>query len=154
MATIVERYSTEGKTSVSSRFAAVLRRAPLVMMTVIFTMISARYLLNPVHSAAIQGIVLTTPGGVTVARIGFGAFPLALAILAFSCLISTRRLLAGLYMVFTVISVVIAIRLAGIVVDHSAHEAVRLLLPEFVLLTLSVIALCLESARRRAEAQA
>jgi hypothetical protein len=153
MATFAERYSTEEKTNVFSRLTAVLRRAPLVMMTVIFTMISARYLANPVHSAAIQGIAFTTPGGVTVARIGFGAFPLALAILAFGCLISARRLLAGLYMVFTVISVLIAIRLAGIVLDHSAHEAARLLAPEFVLLTLSVIALRLELARRRAQPQ-
>jgi hypothetical protein len=153
MATFAERYLTEEKTNVPSRLTAVLRRAPLVMMTVIFTMISARYLVNPVHSAAIQGIAFTTPGGVTVARIGFGAFPLALAILAFGCLISARRLLAGLYMVFTVISVVIAIRLAGIVLDHSAHEAARLLAPEFVLLTLSIIALRLESARRRAQPQ-
>lgn len=153
MATYTERYSAEEKTNLPSRLTAVLRRAPLVIMAVIFTMISARYLVNPVHSAAIQGIAFTTPGGVTVARIGFGAFPLALAILAFGCLISARRLLAGLYMVFTVISVVITIRLAGILVDNSAHEAARLLAPEFVLLTLSVIALRLESARRRAQPQ-
>lgn len=153
MASSVQGYPAETRVS-GSLLTAVFRRAPLVMMTVIFTMISARYLLNPIGSAAAQGIAFTTPGGVTVARIGFGAFPLALAILAVSCLISTLRLLSGLYMVFTVVSVVTAIRIAGIVLDHSAHEAARLLFPEFLLLTLSIIALRLESARRRLQGQA
>ena len=151
MATSAERYSTEMKVNSSSRIAAVLRRAPLVMSTVIFTLVGFRYLLDPIHAAAAQGISLNSPRGVTVARIGFTAFPLSFAILAFSCLISTDRLLAGLYMVLIVIGVVTAMRILGIVLDHSAAETTRLLAPEFVLLTLSVIAIRLESARRRAQ---
>jgi hypothetical protein len=131
-----------------------LRRAPLVMVTVIFTLISARYLSDPIRAAAAVGISFTSPGGITVARVGFAAFPLAFAILAFSCLISARRLLAGLYMVLTVVAVVIAVRILGMALDHSASQSARLLAPEFVLLTLSVIAIRLESGRRRAEGTA
>jgi hypothetical protein len=151
MATSAERYSTEMKVNGSSRIAAILRRAPLVMSTVIFTLIGFRYLLDPIHAAAAQGISLNSPGGVTVARIGFAAFPLFFTILTFSCLISTRRLLAGLYMVLTVIGVVTAMRILGIVLDHSAAETARLLAPKFVLLTLRVMAIRLELARRRAQ---
>lgn len=152
MATSVERYSMETKMTGWARVAAVLRRAPLVMVTFIFTMVSSRYLLHPVPTASAAGISFNTPGGVTVARIGFAAFPLSFAILAFTCLIATRRLLAGLYMVLTVIGVVTAIRILGIVLDHSASEAARLLVPEFVLLGLSVIAIRLQLARRRGQA--
>lgn len=151
MATSMQGYSTETKVNGSSRVAGVLRRAPLVMVTVIFTLISFRYLSDPVRAAAAAGIAFTSPGGVTVARVGFAAFPLSFAILAFSCLISPRRLLVGLYMVLTVVVVVTAIRIFGIVLDHSASESARLLVPESVLMALSVIAIRLESSRRRRE---
>ncbi|MBZ5683202.1 MAG: hypothetical protein LAO24_24185 [Acidobacteriia bacterium] len=137
-----------------SRVSVILRRAPLVMVTMIFTLISLRYLADPVRAAAAAGISLTSPGGITVARVGFAGFPLSFAILAFTCLISTRRLLAGLYMVLTVVAVVTAVRILGILLDHSASESARLLAPESVLLTLSVIAIRLESSRRRAEVKA
>ena len=51
MAGSVQGYPAETRVN-GSVVTAVFRRAPLVMMTVIFTMISARYLLNPVGSAA------------------------------------------------------------------------------------------------------
>lgn len=140
----------ESKPSGSLRIVFFLRRAPLLMVTIIFTLISVRYLSDPVRAAAAVGISFTSPGGITVARVGFAAFPLSFAILAFSCLISTRRLLAGLYMVLTVAAVVIAVRILGIALDHSTESA-RLLAPEFVLLTLSLVAIRLESAKRLRE---
>ena len=154
MATSIQGHSTAAKVNGFSRVAVVLRRAPLVMATVIFTMISFRYLSNPVRAAGAVGISFTSPGGITVARVGFAGFPLALAILAVSCLVSTRRLLPGLYMVFTVVAVVTAVRLLGIALDHSAGESARLLAPEAFLLTLSVIAIRLESGRLRAKIKA
>lgn len=140
--------STRPTSRTFSRIAAVLRRAPLTMMAVIFTLISLRYLSDPVHAAAAAGISFASPGGITVARVGFAAFPLSFAILAFTSLISPPRLLAGLYMALTVVSVVIAVRIFGIVVDHSTETA-HLLAPEAMLLILSVIAIRLESARLR-----
>jgi hypothetical protein len=53
-------------------------------------------------------------------------------------------------MVLTLDSVVIAVRILGMALAHSTERA-RLLIPEFVLLTLSLNAIRLESRRRRAQ---
>jgi hypothetical protein len=137
-------YSVSASAANSSHLAGLLRRAPLVMATVIFTLISFRYLAHPVRAAAEAGIAFTSPGGITIARVGFAGFPLSLAILAFASLISARWRLAGLYMVLTVDSAVMAVRILGFWLDHSTASAV-LLAPEAVLLTLSIIAIRLES---------
>lgn len=150
MAIQTQSDSVRARPSNSWRVAAFLRRAPLIVRTVIFTLISLRYLSDPVRAAAAVGIGFTSPDGITVARVGFAGFPLSFAILAFACLISARRRLAGLYMVLTVVSVVIAVRIFGILIDHSTHST-PLLAPEVVLLALSAIAVPLESARLRGE---
>ncbi|MBV9340288.1 MAG: hypothetical protein JO159_05285 [Acidobacteria bacterium] len=140
---VVTRYGTR------SRIAVVLRRAPLIMMLVIFSLISVKYLSNPIAAAAAVGISFTSPGGITIARVGFAAFPLSMAILAFASLLSTRWRLAGLYMVLTVDAVVMGVRIFGTLVDHSTASA-HLLAPEAVLLGLSTIAIRLEAAAQRA----
>ena len=145
MVTSPSSYSIASKYTGSARVSAVLRRVPLVMMTVIFTLISFKYLTDSVGAAASSGISFTSPGGITIARIGFGAFPLAFAILAFASLIVARWRLAGLYMVLTVDGAVIAVRAFSIVAVHSAASA-RLFAPEAALLILSLIAIRLESA--------
>jgi hypothetical protein len=150
MAMQVQIDSAKGESSGSSRVASVLRRAPLMMMTVIFTLISFRYLAHSVRTAAEAGITFTSPGGITIARVGFAGFPLSFAILAFASLISARRRLAGLYMALTVVSVVMAVRIFGMVVDYSTASA-PLLAPEAVLLTLSIVAIRLASARLQGE---
>ena len=150
MAIHIQGDSVRTTTSQPSRIAAFLGRAPLIMMTVIFSSISFRYLMHPVRTAAEAGITLTSPGGITIARVGFAGFPLSLAILAFASVISTRRRLAGLYMALTVVSVVMAVRIFGMLMDHSSASA-PLLVPEAVLLTLSIIAIRLESARVQGE---
>lgn len=152
MATSVQGYAAN-KVSVFARLSPILRRVPLVMVTVIFTMISVRYLADPVRAAAKVGISFTDPGGITIARVGFAGFPLAIAIFTFSCLISARRLLAGQYLVLTVVSIVTLVRIFGIALDHST-ASVRLLIPETVLIILSLIAIRLELALRRGQAGA
>lgn len=148
MSTSVHSYPLTTRSRASSRITAVLRRAPLIMMSVIFTLISLRYLSDPVGAAVAVGISFTSPGGITIARVGFAAFPLSLAILAFASLLQSTHRLAGLYMVLTVDAVVMAVRIFGMLVDHSTASA-HLLAPETVLLTLSIIAIRLESAARR-----
>lgn len=137
-------YSIASKSTGSARMSAVLRRIPLIMVTVIFTLISFRYLTHSVVAAEAEGIRFTSSGGITVARIAFGAFPLAFAILAFVSLVSARWRIAGLYMVLTVDGVVIGVRAFSIVAVHSAASA-RLFAPETALLILSLIAIRLES---------
>ncbi|HLW52259.1 MAG TPA: hypothetical protein VKW06_05410 [Candidatus Angelobacter sp.] len=141
MASAATEYSAN--TSKSSRLAGIFRRAPLVMMGAIFTMIGLRNLVYTVRSAAEAGISFTSQSGITIARIGFGAFPLALAVLALGSLIYKRWRLAGLYMVLIVDSLATAVRILSFWLDHSTASA-PLLIPEFVLLCLSIIAIRLE----------
>lgn len=148
MSAATQTYSVEINSGGSSRIAAVFRRIPLVMFTAIFTMISLRYLVNPVHYAAAAGISFTSSSGITIARVGFAALPLSFAILALLSLFSTRWRLGGLYMVLTVDSVVMAVRILGFQLDHST-ASVRLLIPETFLLILTIVAIRLESVRLR-----
>ena len=145
MSTATQTYSAESNPGASSRIATVFRRVPLIMFTAIFIMISFRYLVHPVHYAAEAGISFTSPDGITIARVGFAAFPLSFAILALTALLSTRWRLGGLYMVLTVDCAVMAVRIVGFQLDHSTASA-RLLVPEAVLLILAVVAIRLESA--------
>lgn len=125
----------------------ILCRAPLMMLSVIFTMIGIRYLSDTVGAGAAAGINFTSPGGITVARVGFAGLPLALAILGFASLFSERWRLAGIYMVLTVDSVIIMVRIFSMFLEHSTSSA-RLLIPEVVLLVLSITAVRLESVKR------
>ena len=148
MGTLAHNYPKQTKTAFSSRIGVWVSRLPLVLATLIFTAISLRFLIAPVQSAAAQGISFNTAVGVTVARIGFGAFPLAFAIITLSCLISRQRLLTGIYIVLTVIGVALVVRVFGMLVDNSVKESMKVLTPEVVMLVLSLIALNLERRRR------
>jgi hypothetical protein len=61
-----------------SRAVAALIRLPMIALTVVLILIAFRYLVYPVRTAAAAGIVFTSPGGLTVGRVGFGAFHLDL----------------------------------------------------------------------------
>ena len=135
-----------------SRAASILPRIPLVAATFVFGAIALRYLTDPIHAAAAAGIVFTSAGGITTARIGFAAFPLAFAILTASCLASRRRVLTGLYVVLTVVAVALAVRLLGIALDHSASQSARLIWPEVALLVFSGVGVRLELGHRRRSA--
>ena len=131
------------------RFTPWLNRLILSAATLIFTLIGVKYITDPVRAAASFNISLGSAAAVTSMRVGFGAFPVGFAIIVASCLVSTSRLLLGLYFVVTIIGVATAARVLGIVVDGAAPESVFLLRPEVALLALSVIGVVLESARRR-----
>ncbi len=132
-----------------TRLAPVLGRMPLVMATVIFTAISFRFMSDPVHAAAATGIVFTRPIGLTVGRIGFGAFPLGAAIVTALCLASPRRLFTGLSFVAIMLGVALVVRIAGIAIDHTLAESLRVTISEILLLTLSVVGMIALTARRR-----
>ena len=153
MATSVDRYPSIAGSNGSSRIAGVIRRLPLIMLAVIFSLISFKYLTNPVSAAAAAGISFTSPGGVTIVRVGFAAFPLSFAIMAFASLVYARQRLYGLYMVLTVDSVVMAVRIFGMLAVHSMDSA-KLLAPEAVLLVLALAAIRLESTTGRQSAGA
>ncbi|SRR5581483_6308490 len=143
----IQSYPAITKPSGLLRVAPVLCRLPLLIVAVVFTLISLRFLLNPVHAAAVAGISFTSPAGITAAKTAFVAFPLSFAMIAFASLLSSRRLLPGLYALFTTVAVGTTIRILSLLTDHSGKESGRLLGPEFVLLVLFVIAIRLESSR-------
>jgi len=131
------------------RFTPWLTRLILGAATLIFTLIGVKYITDPVRAAASFNISLGSAPAITSMRVGFGAFPVGFAIIVASCLVSTSRLLLGLYFVATIIGVATAARVLGIVVDGAAPESVVLLRPEVALLALSVVGVLLESGRRR-----
>src|SRR5258708_37084444 len=87
-----------------ARFAPWISRIVLVGATFVFSMIGLRYITDPVHASAQTGVSLGSALAATTTRVGFGAFPLGLAIFTSTCLISTRRLFPGVSLVATVIA--------------------------------------------------
>lgn len=150
MVTTARDYPGESA-SKSGNFSIWVSRFPLMAATAIFAAISTKFLLDPVHSAAARGIVFSSNGGITVGRVGFGAFPLAFAIILLACLVSRRRILAGIYMVLTIDAVALVVRIIGMMIDNSVKENIPVLVPETVLLIVSLIALNVELLRRKKE---
>lgn len=126
-----------------------LTRLILLLPMAIFTLIAARYLVNPVRSAAAQGIVLPPGLGVTIARVGLGGFPLGCAIFLATCFFSKRRLLTGLTFVSILASVVLGVRVFGMIADATVQANLRLVRNEIGLLALTGIGLFFEVWRRR-----
>jgi hypothetical protein len=130
------------------RFAPWISRIVLLGATFVFSMIGLRYITDPVHASAQTGVSLGSALAATTTRVGFGAFPLGLAIFTFTCLISTRRHFTGVSLVAIVITTAIVVRILGMIADGPAPESTRLFIPEAVMLTLSVAGMVLETARR------
>jgi hypothetical protein len=117
--------------------------------TLLFGAIALRGLFDPVGSSAVHEITLGAPAGVTVARVGFGGFPLAFAIILLGCVVAERRLLTGLGALVIVAIVLTAVRLFGLVRDGAAPFTVHVLKPEIALVVASAVAFVLERRRRR-----
>jgi hypothetical protein len=131
-----------------SRAVAALIRLPMIALTVVLILIAFRYLVHPVRTAAAAGIVFTSPGGLAVARVGFGAFPLGFVAFFLSCLFSPGRILLGLRTELTLLAIVIAVRIGAMEATHSTVTA-KLLLPEVVMAALCMLAIRLERGRGR-----
>ena len=125
-----------------------LSRLILLPPTVIFGLIAGRYLAHPVASAAAQGIVVPPGLGVTIARVGFGGFPLGCAIFLSTCLLSERRVITGLTFVAIMISVVLAVRVFGMTADSTVQENLKLVNAEAGLLAVTGFGLFVELSRR------
>ena len=137
-----------------TRFAPWISRLVLAGATLVFSMIGLRYIADPVHASAAAGVSLGSAFATTTTRVGFGAFPLGFAIFTFACLLSTRRLLAGVSLVATVITAAIVVRVFGTLVDGPSPESMRLFIPEAVMLALSVASIYLQLAGRRTAREA
>jgi hypothetical protein len=124
-------------------------RLLLLAAAALFTMISLRYLGDPVGRAAADGINLGSVMAISRLRIGFGAFPLAFALLFAVCIVMPRRTFSGLIALAMTLGVVTIVRLLGILVDGSAEEALKLLRVEMIFFIVSIACIALERTRRR-----
>jgi Domain of unknown function (DUF4345) len=124
-------------------------RVVLAAAGLLMTGIGLRGLFDPVHFSAQHAIALGSAAGVTVARVGFGGFPLAVAMVLMGCVVAERRLLAGLSVLAVVAVVITAARLLGLILDGAAPFTVQVLKPEVGLILLSTTALAFERSRSR-----
>lgn len=131
------------------RLASWVGAIVMLASVVILTLIGTRYLVDPVRAAAELQTSFASPAGVTSMRIGFGAFPLALAAILAACLLAPRRRLAGLAIVATVMGLAALARVVGIAIDGPAAESIRLLRPEVAMLALSSGCAAVEWRARR-----
>ncbi len=126
-----------------SRFTPWMQRMVLSMSTLVFTMIALRYITNPVQAAAETGATLNSPLATATTRIGFGAFPLGMAIFTFTSLLSNRRRLPAVRFVAIVLATAIAVRAFAVVADGAAGANPKLFVPEGVMLTVAITSLML-----------
>jgi len=122
-------------------------RVVLLAGSLLFATIARSYLLHPAASGAASAITFGSTDAITIARVGFGGFPLALAVILIACQIS-GRLLVGLRVLATVAVVIAAVRIAGLLVDGAGPFTVHVLKPEIALSVLSIAAATLEARRR------
>jgi cytochrome b561 len=129
-------------------YAPWLNRAILALPLLLFVLIGFKYLATPDKVATASGMLLRSQAAVTDLRVE-GAVFFALAALTLASLLDTRRILAGLGLIATVVGFVTAARILGYVVDGPAAETTFKLVPEVVLLTLSSAGIVVELGRRR-----
>jgi len=117
--------------------------------TLLLLRVGGGYLADPVGSAAPHAMLLGSAEAITNMRVVGGAF-LGVAAVLVACVLSERRLLAGLGLLATFASAILAARLVGLAVDGAAPFTLRVLKPEIALVALSSVAFWLERRRRAA----
>ena len=124
-------------------------RLIVILPTALFATIGIHYLSHLRTAAGARGIVFVSGMGMTVGRIGFGAFPLACGLFLLGCIFSERRLLTALAFVATLDSVVLVVRIASMFSDSSVQENMGLVRAEVLLLVLVGAGVLIELARKR-----
>jgi hypothetical protein len=130
-----------------NRFAPWIQRIVLAAATFVFGAIGMRYVADPVQAATATGATLNTAFAVTTTRVGFGAFPIGVAIFTVISLFSTRRLVPAVQLVATLVTSAIVVRVIGIIADGAVPASSKLFIPEGVILLLSLTGLLLQPKR-------
>ena len=130
------------------KMAPWLSRLIILAVAGLFTMISLKFIFDPLQAAANAGITIEPGVGYTNTRAGFGGFPLGFAAILVFCLFSSQRLLAALSSIATVATVILAVRLYGAVQDATFSQSTHLLIPETALLVISLLGVVMETKRR------
>lgn len=125
-----------------------LSRLIILAVAGLFTMVSLRFILDPLHTAAASGLTIDSAIGYTNARAGIGGFPLGFAVILLFCLFSSRRLLAALALIATIDAVILAVRLYGAAHDGTFSQSAHILIPEVAILVISLLGVLMETRRR------
>ena len=139
----------------SGRITPWISRAVLLAALTVLAMISRKFIGHPVDAAAASNITLGSKLAITTMRASFGAFPLGCALFVLLCLVTSSLRKTGLVFVALIVGTALAVRVFGVVADGTLAESVHLIIPETVLLALSLAAYVGErvsesSASRRA----
>src|SRR5215467_10805557 len=134
-----------------SRTVIWFNRFVLAAATFVMTMIALRNLRDPIGATVPLDIALRSPSAVTIVRVGFGGFPLGFAVALVSCLIATRRLLTGMFLMLAVVGAATIARIQGLMLDGATPYNLQLLRPELAMVMLSLVGIALELRRRRVD---
>jgi hypothetical protein len=137
--------------SAPSRAPLWFGRVVLGAASLLLLRVGLGYVADPVGSAAPHAMVLGSAEAITNMRVSGGVF-VGVALVLVACLVSERRLLAGLAVLATIAAVILGVRLLGLGVDGAAPFTLRVLKPEIALVVLSTAAAWLERRRLAAAA--
>jgi hypothetical protein len=121
-------------------------RLVLAGAALLMTRVGLGTVLDPVATASRYQMTLGSPDAITVMRVEGGVFVGIAAALVF-CIVSVRRLLAGLGLLVTILTAITAVRLLGLAIDGAGPFTLRVLKPEVVLVVFSTIAAFVERRR-------
>jgi hypothetical protein len=113
------------------RFGPWLGRLILLVVAVLFTVLAWPALVDPVRVATAHGVSIGSAEALSRVRIGFGAIPLASAIIAFLCLVWPDRVLTGLYFVLIWVGVITVVSIIGVATNGPNDFDLRVLRVSF-----------------------
>jgi hypothetical protein len=123
----------------ASRWSSWFSRVVLGAATLLLLRISVGYIGDPVGAVAPHAITLGSAEAITNMRVLGGVF-LGIALVLFACVLSERRLLAGLGFLGTIATSILVVRGVGAIVDGPAPFTMRVLKPELALVVFSSVA--------------
>ena len=132
-----------------SKLSPWIGRLIVLAVACLFAAISFKFVIDPQHAAANSGIHIEPGFGTTNTRTGFGGFPLGFAAILVFCLFSVRRLLPALLLIAIVVGAILIVRLFGAVQDATFSQSAHLLIPEVVIVVVSLLSAAMEVRRRR-----
>ena len=88
----------------------------LGLPALVMTLVSVRYITNPMHAASPTGVMLSTPEALTDTRV-VGALVLTVVFALGGCLVSVRRLRMGHVLVIALMGFILAVRFFGFTQD-------------------------------------
>ena len=118
-----------------------IARAALLFAVLDFGYIGINAILNPASMAANSTLAAAEAAGLTNIRGGFGAFHLAVSIVALFCL-ATARVGIGLAVVCTFTATAVCVRALGLMIDGSHPRTLLLIQLESLGLLIFVVGFC------------